>query len=199
MERDNCMCGYPYPEPKVRIAELDDAIPLIRALWTESPATFKGEHFYLDAAYANPLPADPPLVMVGASGERFALRVVARHADWWNIGAATPEALTAKRAVLANHWAQVGRDVDDILVNWQCQCVAIGDSEAEARRLAEASPLYQHGPQDAVVGTPEQVAERLQGFIDVGVRDFILRFADFPRTDGLLRFAREIAPRLRAS
>ncbi len=50
-----------------------------------------------------------------------------------------------------------------------------------------------------MVGTPEGVAARLQAFVDAGVRDFILRFADFPRTEGALRFAREVAPRLRAS
>jgi alkanesulfonate monooxygenase SsuD/methylene tetrahydromethanopterin reductase-like flavin-dependent oxidoreductase (luciferase family) len=198
MESEYRMYGYPYPPAKVRIAELDDAIQVIRALWTESPASFAGEHFRLDNAYANPRPADPPLVMVGASGERYALRVVARHADWWNVGgAATPEAVAAKHAVLAEHCLAVGRNVEDILVNWQCQCVAIGDSEAEARRLVEVAPLYQRSPQDAVVGTPEQVTARLQAFIDAGVRDFILRFADFPRLDGALRFAGEIAPKLR--
>jgi alkanesulfonate monooxygenase SsuD/methylene tetrahydromethanopterin reductase-like flavin-dependent oxidoreductase (luciferase family) len=133
--------------------------------------------------------------MVGASGEQLGLRIVARHADWWNTIAPTPEALTAKRAVLAEHCAKIGRDVDDILVNWQCQCVAIGDSEAEARRIAESAPLYQRSG-EAVVGTPEQVTERLQEFVAAGVRDFNLRFADFPRTENALRFAREIAPRL---
>lgn len=199
MESEYRMYGYDYPAPKVRIGQLDDAIQVIRALWTDSPATFVGEHYRLDAAYAEPRPSDPPLVMIGASGEQLSLRVVARHADWWNTGGPSPEALAAKRAVLAEHCRKVGRDVDDILVNWQCQCVAIADSEAEARRLAESSPLYQRSPQDAFVGTPEQVTARLQSFIDVGVRDFILRFADFPRLDGALRFAREIAPRLRAS
>lgn len=198
MESEYRMYGYEYPPAKVRIAQLDDAIRVLRALWTESPATVAGEHFHLDAAYAEPRPADLPLVMIGASGEQLALRVVARHADWWNTGAATPEALTAKRAVLAEHCRKIGRDVDDILVNWQCQCVAIGDSEAEARRLAEGAPLYRHSS-ESVVGTPEQVIDRLQGFVDAGVRDFILRFADFPRQDGVLRFAHEIAPRLRAS
>jgi alkanesulfonate monooxygenase SsuD/methylene tetrahydromethanopterin reductase-like flavin-dependent oxidoreductase (luciferase family) len=93
----------------------------------------------------------------------------------------------------------VGRDVDDILINWQCQCVAIGDSEAEARRMAEAAPLYRQSPRGAIVGTPERVTEQLQELIAAGARDFILRFADFPRLDGALRFAREIAPRLRVS
>jgi alkanesulfonate monooxygenase SsuD/methylene tetrahydromethanopterin reductase-like flavin-dependent oxidoreductase (luciferase family) len=199
MESEYRMYGYPYPPAKERIAQLDEAIGVIRALWADAPASFAGEHYRLEGAYANPRPAERPIVMIGASGERYALRVVAKHAEWWNVGAPTPEALTAKRAVLAEHCRAVGRDVDAILVNWQCQCVAIGDSEAEARRLAEAAPLYRRSPQDAVVGTPEGVAARLQAFVDAGVRDFILRFADFPQVEGALRFAREIAPRLRAS
>ena len=198
MESEYRMYGYPYPAPKVRIAQLDEAVQVLRRLWTDAPATFAGQHFQLDAAWAEPRPVEPPLIMIGAGGEQLALRVVARHADWWNSMTATPEALIAKRAVLAEHCARIGRDVDDILINWQCQCVAIADSEAEARRLAEAAPLYQRSPAGAVIGTPEQVAERLQVYIEAGVRDFILRFADFPRLDGALRFAREIAPRLRA-
>jgi alkanesulfonate monooxygenase SsuD/methylene tetrahydromethanopterin reductase-like flavin-dependent oxidoreductase (luciferase family) len=197
MESEYRMYGYEFPVPKIRMAQLDEAIRLIRAMWTESPASFRGEHYRLDNAYANPLPAEPPIVMVGASGEQLGLRVVAKHADWWNTTAPTPEALTAKRRVLAEHCAKIGRDVDDILVNWQCQCVAIGDSEAEARRIAEGAPLHHHS-RESVVGTPEQVTERLQEFVAAGVRDFNLRFADFPRTEGMLRFAREIAPQLRA-
>jgi alkanesulfonate monooxygenase SsuD/methylene tetrahydromethanopterin reductase-like flavin-dependent oxidoreductase (luciferase family) len=198
MESEYRMYGYPYPTPRVRIEQLAEAVQLLRRLWTDAPASFAGRHFGLDAAYAEPRPAEPPVIMIGASGEQLALRVVARHADWWNTTAPTPEALVAKRAVLAEHCRAVGRDVDEIVVNWQCQCVAIGDSQAEARRLAEAAPLYARSPQGAVIGTPEGVAERLQAFVDAGVRDFILRFADFPRLDGALRFAREIAPRLRA-
>jgi alkanesulfonate monooxygenase SsuD/methylene tetrahydromethanopterin reductase-like flavin-dependent oxidoreductase (luciferase family) len=198
MESEYRMYGYPYPPPKQRIEELDDAVQLIRKLWTESPATHQGKHLSIDAAYAEPRPAEPPIVMIGASGEQLALRVVAKHADWWNATTPTAADLAAKRAVLAEHCAKVGRDVDDILVNWQCQCVAIADSEAEAQRLAEASPLHQHGGRGSVIGTPDQVREKLQAMVDVGVRDFILRFADFPRLDGALRFAREIAPGIQA-
>ncbi|HUE75336.1 MAG TPA: hypothetical protein VMP10_00800, partial [Chloroflexota bacterium] len=96
----------------------------------------------------------------------------------------------------AEHCQAVGRDVEDILINWQCQCVAIGNSEAEARAIAEQSPLYQRRTAEAVVGTPDQVAKRLQQFVDVGVRDFNLRFADFPRTDGAFRFLRDVMPKV---
>jgi alkanesulfonate monooxygenase SsuD/methylene tetrahydromethanopterin reductase-like flavin-dependent oxidoreductase (luciferase family) len=191
------MYGYDYPTPKVRLEQLAEAVQLLRHLWRDAPASFAGQHFRLDAAWAEPRPSEPPIIMIGASGEQLALRVVARHADWWNTTAPTPAQLIAKRAVLAEHCQRLGRDVDQILVNWQCQCVAIADSQAEAQRLAEAAPLYRQSSQGAVIGSPEQVTEQLQAFVAAGVRDFILRFADFPRLDGALRFAREIAPRLR--
>jgi alkanesulfonate monooxygenase SsuD/methylene tetrahydromethanopterin reductase-like flavin-dependent oxidoreductase (luciferase family) len=70
---------------------------------------------------------------------------------------------------------------------------------AEAQAIADRNPLYPYNKSGAIVGTPELVAESLQAFVDAGVRDFILRFADFPRLDGVRRFEREIAPRLRAS
>jgi len=197
MESEYRMYGYEYPPPKVRIGQLADAVQLIRKLWTESPATFEGAYYRIEAACAEPRPAEPPILMIGGSGEQLTLRVVARHADWWNAGGGTPEQVAAKRSVLAEHCRKVGRDLDDILVNWQCQCLAIGETEAEAQRIAEAAPLYAH-ERSAIVGTPEQVRERLQGFVDVGVRDFILRFADFPRLDGARRFAEAVAPKLRA-
>src|SRR5688572_26299350 len=159
MESEYRMYGYEYPLPKVRIGQLADAVQLIRKMWTESPASFEGSHYRIDGAYAEPRPKEPPIVMIGGSGEQLTLRVVARYADWWNASGGAPEQVAQKRAVLAEHCDKVGRDVDEILVNWQCQCIAIGDSEADARRIAEAAPLF---PQErsAIVGTPEQVRER---------------------------------------
>ncbi|HVC34736.1 MAG TPA: LLM class flavin-dependent oxidoreductase [Chloroflexota bacterium] len=196
MESEYQMYGYPYPVPKVRIEQLADAVQIMRALWTESPATVVGKHLSIDQAYAEPRPTEPPLLMIGASGEQLGLRVVAKYADWWNTTAPTADDLRRKIAVLAEHCQKVGRDVADILVNWQCQVVAIAHSEAEARAQAERSALYPHSQSSAIVGSPEQVTERLQAFVDVGVRDFILRFSDFPRLDGARRFAREVAPKL---
>lgn len=198
MESEYRMYGYPYPPPKVRMEQLTDAVQILRAIWNESPASYQGKHFSLDQAYAEPRPAEPPLIMIGASGEQLGLRIVAKYADWWNTTAATPDDLRQKLGVLAEHCQKVGRDVNDILINWQCQVIAIGDSPAEALSLVQGNPLYERSPSAAIVGTPEQVADRLQAFVDVGVRDFILRFADFPRLDGALRFIEDVAPRLGA-
>ena len=197
MESEYQMYGYSYPTPKVRMEQLEDAVQIMRALWTESPATFQGKHFKVDHAFAEPRPTNQPILMIGASGEQLGLRIVAKYADWWNNTSPTPTELGRKLEVLAEHCRKVERDVEDILINWQCQVVAIGDSAAETQAIAEASPLYPHNSAGAVVGTPERVAEQLQAFVDLGVRDFILRFADFPKVDGIRRFEQEIAPKIR--
>jgi alkanesulfonate monooxygenase SsuD/methylene tetrahydromethanopterin reductase-like flavin-dependent oxidoreductase (luciferase family) len=198
MESEYRMYGYEFPSPKIRMEQLEDAVHILRTIWSESPASYSGKHFSIDRALAEPRPVEQPILMIGASGEQLGLRIVAKYADWWNNTSPDPAALRQKLAVLAEHCQNVGRDLDDILINWQCQVVALADSEREAQAIADAAPLYAHGRDGALIGTPEQVCAKLQAFVDVGVRDFILRFADFPRLDGVRRFEREVAPGLRA-
>jgi alkanesulfonate monooxygenase SsuD/methylene tetrahydromethanopterin reductase-like flavin-dependent oxidoreductase (luciferase family) len=90
----------------------------------------------------------------------------------------------------------MNRDYNTILKTWACDCVAVASTSEEARRRAEASPFFQ--PRDSIVGTPDEVAARLQSFIDLGVQHFMLRFADFPRTDGAELFAQKVIPQLAA-
>jgi alkanesulfonate monooxygenase SsuD/methylene tetrahydromethanopterin reductase-like flavin-dependent oxidoreductase (luciferase family) len=198
MESEYRAYGYPYPPAAVRLQALGEAVQLIRRMWTTAPASFVGRHFRIEQAYCNPLPDPPPPVMIGAAGEQIALRLVARHADWWNLSGLSPEAFRRKAAVLEDHCQAVGRDPTSILYTLQCQAVAIADDERQATAIASRSPLFHHtGTEGTLVGTPETVAARLQAYVDVGVRHFILRFLDFPAPDGALRFAAEVAPRLR--
>src|SRR5919205_2075202 len=136
--------------------------------------------------------------MIGGGGEQLPLRVVAKHADWWESGSLSPVEYRRKAGVLANHCEAVGRDPTSILHVWQCQVVSLADSEDEARAIAERSPLYHHTTADnRLVGTPEQICAWLEERIEIGVRHLILRFLDFPNTDQAVRFAAEVAPRLR--
>jgi alkanesulfonate monooxygenase SsuD/methylene tetrahydromethanopterin reductase-like flavin-dependent oxidoreductase (luciferase family) len=191
------MYGYPFPSGRVRLEQLDEAVQIMRRMWTTSPASFEGRHYTIDSAICNPLPAPPIPLLIGASGEQVALRIVARHADWWDYSGAAPREFARKAAVLAEHCEAVGRDLTSILYTWQCQTVSIADSATEALRLAERTTLYRNSSKDGVlIGTPEQIVERMAEYIAVGVRHFILRFADFPRPDMALRFIAELAPRL---
>ena len=72
--------------------------------------------------------------------------------------------------------------------------VAVARDEKDARRLAEGSPFYSG---TSLIGTPEQVREQLRGWVRLGVTHFQLRFADFPRADGLQLFMEEVLPHFR--
>jgi len=115
---------------------------------------------------------------------------VAKHADWWNGGGAL-ETYAHKLDVLRGHCDAVGRDFDTIRKTWGAEAVAIADTEAEARAMAVASPFYSNA---GLIGTPEQVTEQVQQWVDLGVSHFHLRFADFPKTDSIRRFMDEIMP-----
>jgi len=187
--------GYDFPSAATRIGQLEDTVEIARRLWTQpGPVSYTGHHYTIQDARLQPKPDPLPPVMIGGGGERLTLRVVARLADWYNLPGGTLETYQHKLRVLAEHCAVVGRDPASIRNSWACECVAVAADSAEARRLAEASPFY--NPESAIVGTPDEVATALRRWTtEAGVTHFQLRFADFPRTDGVRLFAREVLPR----
>jgi alkanesulfonate monooxygenase SsuD/methylene tetrahydromethanopterin reductase-like flavin-dependent oxidoreductase (luciferase family) len=123
------------------------------------------------------------------------LRVVAQYADWWNYPGGSADTYAHKLDVLHQHCQAVGRNYDEIFKTWSAEAIAIADTEAEAQRIAAASVFKQ----DVITGTPAQVAEQLQAFVDLGVEYLIVRVVDFPSTVGTELFAQEVMPRLRAA
>ena len=185
--------GYDFPRPAVRIRQLDETVQIIRRMWTESPATFQGKYYRIENAYCEPKPHPPIPIMIGGSGEKLTLRVVARRADWWNHSQGGPADFAHKLEVLKGHCQAVGRDPATIVKTWG-GVIAIGKTESEAKHLAEASPFR---AMMSVAGTPDQVADYLREYTDMGVTHFILRFADFPQTDGIELFAERVLPQFR--
>lgn len=185
--------GWPFPSAKTRIVQLAEAIALIRMLWTEAPVQYQGEHYQLTGAYCEPRPQPLPPVMVGGAGERYLLRVVAEHADWWNYGFSDLATYAHKQQVLREHCKAVGRDYESIV-----QVVRVGvliaESERELERLRaspEVRPL-----EGGVSGTPEQVAEALRAIIAQGAHRLTVHFADAPRPDGTQLFTEAVLPQL---
>jgi alkanesulfonate monooxygenase SsuD/methylene tetrahydromethanopterin reductase-like flavin-dependent oxidoreductase (luciferase family) len=186
--------GYEFPPASVRLAQLEEAIQIVRRMWTESPASFTGEHYRIENAYCEPRPDPVPPLLIGGGGEKLTLRLVARYADWWNIPGGSAANYARKLDVLRVHCSDEGRDYDSILKTWSAEAVAVAETEGEARRIAAASPYDNH----PIVGTPKQVAEQLRAFTDLGVEYLIVRLVDFPDTAGIELFVREVMPRLRA-
>jgi alkanesulfonate monooxygenase SsuD/methylene tetrahydromethanopterin reductase-like flavin-dependent oxidoreductase (luciferase family) len=191
LEEEYLAYGYHFPRPAVRIAQLDEALQIVRKLWTETPATFEGTYYHIKDAYCEPKPDPVPPIMIGGQGEQLTLRVVAKHADWWNMPGGNADTIAHKLKVLRSHCEAVGRDYDEIVKSWSLELVAIAETEQEAQRLAETSPF--NSP-NAIVGTPAQVTEQLQVYVDLGLEYFMVRLADFPNTTGIELFAEAVVP-----
>lgn len=185
--------GYDFPKPAVRIRQLEEAVEIVKRMWTETPASFEGKYYRIENALCEPKPNPRPPVMIGGGGEQLTLRVVAKHADWWNIPGGDAARYAQKLDVLRGHCDAVGRDFDSIRKTWAGETISVARNRADAQRYADTSPFAKGG---GMVGTPEEVADHLGAFTALGVDYFILRFTDFPGTDGPLLFAEEVMPLL---
>lgn len=182
--------GFPYPSAGTRISELREAVQLIRKIWTESPASYAGTHYRIEDAYCEPRPDPLPPILIGGGGEKKTLRVVAELADWWNGNFTDVAAYSAKVAVLHRHCAAVGRDPADITLTYYSHVAIARDPSCVERRDPRRPEVYR------IAGTPDEIARELNGFIAVGVKHFMLKFADFPARDMLELFMDEVVPRL---
>jgi alkanesulfonate monooxygenase SsuD/methylene tetrahydromethanopterin reductase-like flavin-dependent oxidoreductase (luciferase family) len=193
-EEEYVAYSWPYPSARVRIAQLAEAIQLIRTMWRETPANFQGKHYQIANAYCEPRPNPMPPVMVGGSGEKYLLRVVAEHADWWNYGFRGRDAYAQKQEVLKEHCRAVGRDYEEITQVLRAG-ILIAENEKELRRL-QARPDVRPMGGDGIVGAPAQVTEQLLGAIEQGAGRLTVHFADSPRLEGTYLFAGTVLPHL---
>ncbi|MHB8466393.1 MAG: LLM class F420-dependent oxidoreductase [Acidimicrobiales bacterium] len=194
--------GYAFPEAKERIGMLREAVEIIRAMWSEPEATYEGTYYKVAGAHCDPKPLQQPHppILIGGGGEQLTLRVVARFADRSNFGG-SPEQFAAKCEVLKGHCTAVGRDYDEITKTTGGD-VCIRETEAELRALGSKSLMRQPFDDWAasnLVGTPEQVAEKVQAYVDLGCRGFIPWTADYPDDTTLRLFAERVIPNFRST
>jgi len=182
--------GYAFPSTRVRIAQMDEALRLIKALWGPGPVTFEGQYYQLDGAYCEPRPDPPPAILVGGSGKRFLLRVVAEHADWWLSYADRPAVLAEQIAALADHCQDVGRDPATIRRAMPLT-VYLDRDLAVARRWAGDATT---GERPAFAGDPAALRDRLHEIEGLGFDMVQLRFAGLMGTADLELFADEVLP-----
>jgi alkanesulfonate monooxygenase SsuD/methylene tetrahydromethanopterin reductase-like flavin-dependent oxidoreductase (luciferase family) len=188
----------PFPSVRERLDRLAEAVQVLKVMWRDSPATFHGRYYRVEEAYCNPRPDPAPPIMIGGAGEKRTLRITAEHADWHNMPSAPIEVVEHKLGVLRAHCDAVGRDPATLYKTGSINAVAVAPTRAEARRMAEASPFYKpDAPSAAAVGEPGDVAEQLRRYADLGMEHLIIRFADFPKLDGAMRFVEQVLPLLR--
>ncbi|MET7427112.1 LLM class F420-dependent oxidoreductase [Dactylosporangium sp. NPDC005555] len=202
--------GYGFPSAADRLGMLDEGVQIMRQMWTTGTATLTGKHYQVDGATSRPLPAQEggiPLWIAGG-GEQKTLRIAAKYAQYTNFGVPLDE-FAHKSQVLAGHCKDVGTDFDAIVRSISFN-VTIGETEKDvADKLAwtrahyepllpaeELEPLMQYLAQ-GLVGTPEQIVERLTEAGRTGAGYVIARFIDaaYDRTSIDL-FAGKVIPEL---
>lgn len=182
--------GYDYPSGGVRVEQLAEAIEVIRAVWTQSPAHFHGEHYRIDGAVCEPRPDPPPPIMVGTNGPK-ALRVVARLADWWNWDGSWELVYRRPYETLRGHCEEIGRPFEEITLTAGLY-VWFPDEPSEFQRTFTHS-FYPGQTFDAIGPTPEDAIREIRRLIDVGVSHFQPTFENMAT---LHRFVAEVMPAL---
>jgi F420-dependent oxidoreductase-like protein len=192
--------GYEFPEAKHRIRILRETVEIVRSMWTEPETSYQGRHFTLQRANCDPKPLQQPHppIWIGGGGERLTLRVVARYATHSNFGG-KPHEWSHKCEVLQGHCKEIGRDYDEITKTWSPE-VFIRETEDELvaggsrSRWGEGLDSWRAGN---LVGTPEQVAGKIQTYLDLGCRGFVPWCADYPDEETLRLFAGKVMPSFR--
>lgn len=190
--------GYDFPSPGTRVAQLDEALQIIKALWTQERATFAGTHYRIADAYCEPKPDPVPLIMIGAFGPKM-LRLAARHADWWNVSSTNIADYRRLAQEFERACAEVGRDPATVRRTWGGGCVC-APTEREvadlARARAQAGEDFVSEPGEDFVGTPEQLIEQMQPFVALGVDYFMLDCGGFPALTTAEMLIQEVLPAL---
>ncbi len=194
--------GYGFPETRDRMRAFREACEIIVKMWTEEYPTFSGEYYRIDKPINEPkgVQKPHPSLWIGGSGEQVTLKLVAKYGNASNTGG-SPEEVRHKLDVLRGHCETLGRDYDTIIrsTNINLFLLKPGDDPEKATEQARSrsNVSYEVFSRMALVGTPDQVVERLQQYKDVGVNYFIFYMPDLAYDHTPLQvFASEVAPRL---
>jgi F420-dependent oxidoreductase-like protein len=168
--------GYDFPSLKVRFERLEDHLNIARAMFTQSPASYGGKHHSITDAFNNPRPirGDIP-IMIGGSGEKKTLRMVAQYADASNFFG-DAERIRHLVGVLEGHCERLGRDIGEI-TKTRLGTVIVKPTQDEAESLFEYIAQNSGMPADRlatwIVGDPDTVGERCTELLDAGLDGLI--------------------------
>jgi alkanesulfonate monooxygenase SsuD/methylene tetrahydromethanopterin reductase-like flavin-dependent oxidoreductase (luciferase family) len=186
--------GYDFPPAGVRVAQLDEALRIVKALWTQERVTFEGRHYRVRDARCEPRPDPAPPVLVGAFRPKM-LRLAAAQADWWDVSSTGPERYRRLAGQFDRACAAVGRDPSTVRRSWSGGC-ACAPTQVEAEALVRGRFCLDDEEDFGFVGTPEQVVEQLRRFVALGVDSFILDCAGFPDLTTLETLIAHVLPAL---
>jgi len=171
--------GYDFPPMATRIRQMEEGLTVMKALWTEPRASWKGAFYHLHDAICEPKPLQRPHppITIGGGGEQLLLRAVARHADTWNYFSTPLPEYERKAAVLADHCRAIGRVPQTVGRSLLIPTVT-ADAEKDVRDQLEGAKargaIWALSGQ-FVQGTPDIVVPRFRDYVRRSVSSFMIR------------------------
>lgn len=191
-EDEYCAYDFPFPRAGLRIEQLQDTLEILTRLWRQpGPVSWQGRHYRVSDAWCEPRPDPVPGIVVGAGG-RKSIRLAAQYADGWNPAVFTPAPFRERLAIFHEHCEELERDPASIEISWSGRL-----SVAATERAARERNSRSWEREGAFIGSPSQVVEQMQTFIDLGVSRFILEILEFSAEDVIGILKEEVLPALR--
>ena len=171
-------CGVAKSE---RGRRTNESIQALRALWTEEKATYEGRYYRFHDVAIEPRPAQKsgPPIWIGGRSEA-ALRRAGHLGDGWLASSITPEESGRGIEAIHRYAAEAGREIPDDHYGAYIACT-IADSREEAVQMATASAVRRREREDvpreaySAFGTSEDILNRIQEYLTVGITKFVLR------------------------
>jgi len=192
--------GYEWNDTPVRMRKFREAVEIIHKMWTEDYPTYTGRHYTIDKPINGPKNSGKGKVplWIGGGGEQVTLKLVAQYGDACNIGGGNPDIIRQKLDVLKRHCETVDRNYDEIIKSTSIEPLVILEKGADPTPILEAlrgTQTLEDFRKRAMVGEPEQIAERFIGLRDAGATYIVVYI---PRiaydTSPINRLAQEIIP-----
>jgi F420-dependent oxidoreductase-like protein len=199
--------GIPFPKPNVRISRMKEAVEIIRKMWTEEKASYRGKYYRLKEAVCEPKPLQKPHppITIGGSGEKLTLKVTAQYADRYDWGyLPSLELYKHKLEVLKSHCKAVGRDLQEIEKScWPGGQIFIAQNRKEldekVLRWKPKSVSMKDFKKFSLIGTPDECARKIQQYADLGVTYFMLFFGDLLSMNGVRLFAETVVKKMKST
>jgi F420-dependent oxidoreductase-like protein len=175
--------GFEYPPIGERFDRLEEALQICRAMFTEEAPSFSGRHYTIKEALNVPRPIRPDgiPILVGGSGERRTLRLVARYADACNLFGDLPT-IRHKLEVLDRHCEEIGRDPATITKTRLGGLVIAATAEQadlRGREMARARGMDEERYGGYVTaGDPDSVATQVSEYLDAGLDGLVFNMHD---------------------
>jgi alkanesulfonate monooxygenase SsuD/methylene tetrahydromethanopterin reductase-like flavin-dependent oxidoreductase (luciferase family) len=156
----------------------------VKLMFTQERPSFEGKHYRIDRALNSPRPIQPggPKILVGGSGEKRTLRILARHGDigHWFFGPI--EDLKRKKEVFERHCEAEGRDPSAVLLTVGTSVVLV-EHERDAAAILERIPAERRAT--TFTATPAQAAERLGAYLNAGFGGFTMSNQTLPTVESI--------------